>query len=194
MNARAIALVVPLALGTACTHAGQSGAMSRGEPQEPSAGSTASSAPLAKDPIMQPGPAIQGHGEDQIVFGRIAEATGSQVTIQTPQGEKRTLQIVPETMVQLDGQDAASQDLAEGQPVRASFDVVDGQEVAVKIRAGDVGPASQGTGSSSTDQGTGASDQATPPPAPDPGNATPDAGWGQPGSSGSPAPTDNPHW
>jgi hypothetical protein len=203
MKARAIALVVaPLALGTACVHSGQTAATPSGEQQAavaagaPAGASTG--APAARDPLMQPGLEIQGHGSDQIVAGRIAEASGSQVIIQTQQGDARTLQIVPETMIQLDGQDAASGDLAEGQAVRASFDVVEGQEVAVKIRAGasaaaasDATSTGQGTGSSATDQGTGSSDQATPH---GPENATPDAGWGPPGSSGNPAPPASPHW
>jgi hypothetical protein len=150
---------------------------------------------------MQPGLAIQGHGEDQIVAGRVAAATASEVTIQTPQGDNRTLQIVPETLVQIDGQDASSQALAEGQAIRASFDVVDGQEVAVKIRAGgSEAAASQaprsdlGTGSSATDgENAGPSDQSNPKPN-DAGTATPDAGWGPPGSSGNPTPPRSPHW
>lgn len=205
MKARAIALVVPLALGTACTHAGQTAGTSPSSGERQAAAGATGSAPAGRDPLMRPGLAIQGHGEDRIVAGRIAATTGSEVTIQTPQGDRRTLQIVPETMIQLDGQDAASEDLAAGQAIRASFDDVDGQEVAVKIRAGGSEAAAsdattdQGTGSSATDQGTGSSsgDQGTGSPSPDgsnPGNETPDAGWGPPGSSGNPAPPASPHW
>jgi hypothetical protein len=191
MNVRAIALTIPLALGIACTHTGQTGAASRPSSSEgqQASGGAAGGAPLAQDPIMRPGPSIQGHGDDQIVVGEIADATGSSLTIQTPQGEKRTLQIVPETMIELDGQDASSDDLTEGQPVRASYEVVEGQEVAVKIRAGDASAgasdaASPGSPSTGQDLGTGSSSGATgPAPTPDPQSA-PDAGWGPPPGHG----------
>lgn len=206
MKARAIALVVPLAVGIACVHTGQTASTQPPPGERQAAAGATGGAPGARDPLMEPGLAIQGHGEDRIVAGRIAAATGSEVTIQTPQGDKRTLQIVPETMIQLDGQDAASEDLVEGQAIRASFDDVDGQEVAVKIRAGGTEAAAsdattdQGTGSSATDAGSGpsATDQGGSPPdqggSNPPGAATPDAGWGPPGSSGNPAPPASPHW
>jgi hypothetical protein len=179
MKTRAIALAVPLAFGMACTHTGQTGAAARPPSEEQQASGGGAGAPLARDPLMRPGPSIQGHSDDQIVTGQVAEATGSSVTIQTPQGEHRTLQIVPETAIEVDGQDASSADLAEGQPVRASFDVVEGQEVAVKIRAGDAAAGA----TSPADAGTGSSDTTNQEPArPDPGSAAPDAGWGPPGT------------
>jgi hypothetical protein len=210
MKTRSLALAVPLAVGIACTH--QTGAMSRPsdenrqaaaqeqQGQQQAAGGGAATG--RRDPLMQPGPAVQGHAEDQIVNGRVAAATDSSVTIETEQGDKRTLQIVPQTTVQLDGQDASGADLAEGVPVRASFDTVDGQEVAVKVQAGDTGTgnaASQGTGSSAGDQGTGAQgtpEPTAPPdqgavPAPAPGDTPPDAGWGPP-PGGSSAPGEPP--
>ncbi len=175
MHVRAIALAIPLALGTACQHANQTGAMppASGEGQQASAGREGGP-PLAQDPIMRPGPALQGHSDDRTVVGRIAAVSADAVAIETDQGETRTLQIVPETAIQLDGEDASSDELAEGQPVLASFGTVEGRQVAVRIRAGDVA-ASEGT----PDGGTGASaDQA--PAAP----AAPDAGWGPPPDAG----------
>lgn len=211
MKTRSLALAVPLAVGIACTH--QTGAMSRPsdesrqaaeerqqqdeQAQQRAQQAAGGGAAAARDPIMQPGPAVQGHAEDQIVVGWIADATDSSVTVETEQGDKRTLQIVPQTTVQLDGKDASAAELAQGEPVRASFDVVEGQEVAVKVQAGDTGAteaASQGTGSSAAEQGPG--DQGTaeptaPPdqgtaPAPAPGDTPPDAGWDAPGGSSAP--------
>jgi hypothetical protein len=179
MHVRAIALAIPLALGMACQHANKTGAMGRpsGEGQQASSGGEAG-APLAQDPLMRPGPSIQGHSDDRTVAGHIATVTADAVAIETDQGETKTLQIVPETAIQLDGQDASSDALAEGQPVRASFDTVDGQEIAVKIRAGEAaasGDAPIG--------GTGTSvDQA--PAAP----TAPDAGWGPAPDTGSGGP------
>lgn len=168
MHVRAIALAIPLALGMACQHANKTGAMGRpaGEGEQAASGAEAG-APLGQDPIMRPGPSIQGHSDDRTVAGHIATVTSDAVAIETEQGETRTLQIVPETAIQLDGRDVSADELAEGQPVRASFDTVEGQEVAVKIRAGDAASGDAPIG------GTGTSvDQA--PAAP----TAPDAGWG----------------
>lgn len=211
MKARALVLAVPLALGLACTHKQQTGATSTPSDEQRQAsgsqqGGAAGGGPLAQDPIMHPGPSIQGHAEDEVLIGQIASATDSSLTVETAQGDKRTLQIVPETTVELDGQDASATQLSEGQQVRASYALVDGQEIAVKIRAGDAvdpgEPARQGTGSSA--EPVPAPSAAEPFPAPsapeplptpsdrtnegpagDPGSATPDAGWGPPGAGGS---------
>ena len=133
------------------------------------------------------------HGREEHVAGRLAEVSGTEVTIATRDGERRTLQVVEQTAVELDGMAASADDLTEGQPVRASFDVVDGQEVAVKIRAGDAAAAwgepqeqdpgaTQGTGSSAEQPVPAAP---TDPAAPAPDRRTaPDAGWGPPASGG----------
>jgi hypothetical protein len=175
MNVRAIVLAVPaaLAVGSACSHAQQTGASSLPSDRQ-AAGERRE--PLAQDPLMQPGPAVQGHAGDEVVVGRIASAADDAITIETAQGETRTLQIAPETWVTLDGEDASAQDLTEGVPVRASYDEVDGEQVAVKVHAGVAIPRAQGTGSSSQES-TGE------PGATDPGadvGAPPDAGWGPP--------------
>jgi hypothetical protein len=203
MKIRTVALAVPLALGMACQHASRQGSPGTGAMSEPSSskpqasGGGAAGGPLAEDPIMRPGPSIQGHAEDQIVVGRIAEKSDSEITIATPGGEHRTLQLVEQTAIELDGMEATGDDLTEGQPVRASFDVVDGQEVAVKVRAGDasagMGTGSEGTGSSADQPAPAApADPGTPPypgaptdqgAPPDHGTA-PDAGWGPPGAGG----------
>lgn len=210
MKIRAVALAVPLALGMACQHASKQGSPGAATSQPPSSapqasGGGAGGGPLAEDPLMRPGPSIQGHAEDQIVEGRIADKSEAEVTITTPGGERRTLQIAPETAIELDGMEATGDDLTEGQPVRASFDVVDGQEIAVKIRAGDasagMGTPAEGTGSSveqlgTPTEGTGSSADPLDPAVPaDPGSTpdqgaapehgpTPDAGWGRPDAGG----------
>ena len=185
MNVRAVALALPLAAGMACMHSQGTGAMGSAQTAAPSAPQPQAAAGTAtQDPIMQPGPAVQGHAGDEVVAGRIAGVAGDTVSIETQQGSTRTLQVVPETGIQVDGQDASIQDLAEGQPVRASFDRVDQQDVAVKIHAGDFTPlgagtptdqgatpgASGGTGSGASDGGTGSAM----PPAPAPGAGTGD--------------------
>lgn len=201
MNVRAIALAVPLALGMACMHSQGQGAMgsaSTAPSQQPQASAGGAGA-VTQDPIMQPGPAVQGHAGDEIVAGRIADLGSDTISVETQQGGTRTLQVVPETDIRVDGRDASFQDLAQGQDIRASFDTVGGQDVAVKIHAGQLGASQGGTGSAPTDQGAAAppapGDQGTaPPPATDQGTATPpaptsppssDTGAGQ-GASGSP--------
>lgn len=206
MNVRAIALAVPLALGLACQTTSKQGSagtatapqpepsdqQASGAPQPPDrqqpadqqqagtgeqAGAAQQDLPSA-DPVIRPGPSIQGHAEDETVAGHIAEVSADELVIDTESGQAR-LQVVPETSIELDGMEASVEDLLEGQPVRASYDTVDGQEIAVKIRAGDMeeeeesdeaadvstpadsGTGSSGTGSSSDTSGTGSSPGST---------------------------------
>lgn len=160
-NLRAVALGLPLlVLGGACAHRGsnQTGAMgtserSSGEQRE---------AQAAAEPMFRPGPAVKGHASDEVVSGRIAGAQGGSISILTDQGTTETLQIAPETSVQVDGQDAAGTVLSEGLPVRASYNEVQGEKIAVEIWAG-TPPSMSGTGSSAD---TGSSTGSTMPPAP----------------------------
>lgn len=160
MKVRTIALAAPLVLGAACMHSStrsSAGTASAGQaaPQQPQA-SAGTTGEVTQDPLFQSGPSEQGHAGDAVVAGRIAEVTNDTLSVRTSQGETHTLQIVPETEVQLDGRDASPDDLAEGAPVRASFDVVDGEQVAVKVHAGASEP---GPGASSLDQGPAAPEQ-----------------------------------
>ncbi len=155
MKNSAIALAV-LVLGAACQHGSSSsgtgaGTASAGAPdasqgaQQPSGGGAQASGPLSQDPIMEPGPSIKAHASDDIVTGVISDVSGDAVSIESDRGETRTLSIVPQTTIRVDGHDASADDLAEGQPVRASFNEVEGEEVAVEIRAGDAGAPSDAT-------------------------------------------------
>ncbi len=191
MKVRAITLALPaLVLASACMHTSKqssAGTASSGqpEPQQPQASGGA----VTQDPMMVPGPAVQGHAEDQVVAGQISDVTEDTLSIRTELGDTRTLQIVPETAIQLDGSDASTDELAEGQPVRASFDVVNGQEIAVKVQAGEESAAQGGTASgqagSGTDQGASPIDQGgSPPDQGTPGNPGGSTGSGA-GSSGS---------
>ena len=156
MKVRAIALAAPLVVGAACIHTSTqspAGTAPAGQPapQQPQA-STGTTGDVSQDPLFQPGPRVQGHAGDEVVAGRIIGITNDSVSVQTGQGEVRILSLVPETEIQLDGRDASAADLAEGQPVAASFDVVEGQQVAVKVHA--LAPAEQsGTGSGSDESG-----------------------------------------
>jgi hypothetical protein len=96
-----------------------------------SSGSTAS-----RDPIIEQGDPVKGHAEDHVVSGKIARVSRRMVVIQSDAGERSSLFLVPETTIEVDGQDAHRSDLKQGQEVRASFDEVNGRNIAVKIRAG----------------------------------------------------------
>ena len=76
-------------------------------------------------------------------------------------GEEKTLELVPQTMVKVDGQDATRTELKEGQEVRASFNQVEGRDVAVQIEAREA----TGTGGSGSTTMTGQLDAARPAPA-----------------------------
>jgi hypothetical protein len=178
MKLRAIALAAPLVFGAACMHtskqsAGGTASAGQPAPQQPQA-SAGATGDVTQDPLFQPGPRVQGHAGDEVVAGRITGVTNDSLLVRTGQGEMRILILVPETEIQLDGRDASAADLAEGQPVAASFDVVEGQQVAVKVHA--VAPQEQsGTGSGSDESGAGT------------GNLPPDQGASGTGSSGTPS-------
>jgi len=195
MKVRAIALAAPLVFGAACMHtskqsAGGTASAGQPAPQQPQA-SAGATGDVTQDPLFQPGPRVQGHAGDEVVAGRIAGITNDSLLVKTGQGEMRILMLVPETEIQLEGRDASAADLAEGQPVAASFDVVDGQQVAVKVHA--LAPAeTSGTGSGSDESGA-ATDR----------NLPPDQGASGTGSSETPSspggvdsgpPSGEPHW
>lgn len=154
MNVRAVALAVPLVFGIACQHASKQGRTETASSPQPAAQQPQAS--TGQDPMMQPGPSIQGHASDEIVVGRITVLSPDAVSIETEQGVTKTLSVVPQTTVELDGREATFDELAEGQPVRASFNEVQGEEIAVKIRA-DAKTTAPDTGlGSSGSTGTGA--------------------------------------
>jgi Cu/Ag efflux protein CusF len=119
---------------------------------------------------------MKGHQSDQVLSGRVQQVSDRSITIASQDGQQKELRLSDATLVTVDGRDAKPSEIQEGQQVRASFNQVDGQDVAVKIVAGaagsdlgstygsphgstDTGPSTTSPGSpSSTDQsGTGAS-------------------------------------
>jgi hypothetical protein len=85
---------------------------------------------------MEPGPAIKGHASDRIVSGKIDEVSGTSLTISSHLGDRKVLKVAPETSITIDGMDGSLADVEEGQPVRASYNQADGQDVAVAIEVG----------------------------------------------------------
>jgi hypothetical protein len=128
---------------------------------------------------MKPGPAVKGHASDHVVSGAIDRVSAQGVAIVSDRGEVVAIEIVPETSIIVDGRDATHLELKEGQPVRASFNDVEGKEIAVEIQALALPPAGAG--------GTGSSGASPTPglPPPDSSGATPSPG--SPGGSGEPS-------
>ncbi|WP_232287344.1 hypothetical protein [Anaeromyxobacter dehalogenans] len=178
-------LGVPAAIGLACSTP-SSGSHARASSARTSRASTdaAASAPAATNPAVraeegaQAGAAsdVKGHASDQVITGRVAQADSSTLTIQAADGTQRSLHVAPQTVVTVDGHDGRISDLAPGQDVRASYNEVDGREIAVKVEA----MGATGTGSSGYTPGT-------PPGAHPPDGSRNDAGRG--GTTGAPEST-----
>jgi len=100
---------------------------------------------------------IKGHASDQVVMGTVSSMTSGTLSIASDTGGARTLHVVPETIITVDGRDARIADIKEGEQVRASFTEQEGRPVAVKIEAG---PSTMGGTGTSAD--TPPADTATP--------------------------------
>jgi hypothetical protein len=195
MNLRTVGVAVAVVLAMACKTSGSNASggtrtSSAGEPsstQSPPSGATA-----GQDPLMQPGPDIKGHASDQVVSGSVGRVSSHEVAIVSDLGDTVVLEVVPETAITIEGMDADSADLQEGQPVRASFNNVEGQDVAVEIRAlpsssrgssGSLGTGSSGPSSGSS--GTGSSGSSTDSPGTGSSGSSDTGSSGSSGSSGS---------
>ncbi len=148
MPVRTIALALPAVLGLACMHA-RNRSQAAAPPQLP---------PEEQQAATQPG--MEGHAADQVLSGRVTKTSIDSVSLQSPMGEERTLEIVPQTVVTVNGREATPLELKEGQEVRASFNQVNGRDVAVKIESV-AGGAGQG-GAGTPEQGTGESPSGSP--------------------------------
>lgn len=202
MNVRIIGMAAALVVAAACK---TSGSQSRGgTAQAPPAGqgpATASDAQggaggqAGQDPLMEPGPEVKAHASDQIVAGEIGEVSPTAVTIQTDQGDTKKLDLADETSITVDGEDATAAELQEGQQVRASFNEVDGREVAVKLEV--EAPSPLGASGSPATPEPGA--ETIPEPLPGspsdtgPGGSSGSTGTGSSGDAPDAGPTP-PHW
>lgn len=175
MYVRAIALAIPLALGIAgCKTAGsQASETATSEPTRSQDQATASSSQPQQGeapPIMGAPPStsgtVKGHQEDETVSGKLSSVSSQEIQIQSDLGEQRTLQVVPQTVITMEGRDVGVSELQEGQEVRASFSDQEGRPTAVKIEirpstgmgTGDTGQSGTGMPSDmgmGTDTGTG---------------------------------------
>jgi hypothetical protein len=122
-----------------------------------SASSSPSGSDVTRDPIMEPGDEVQAHAGDDVVNGTIARVSRRTLVIDSDTGEQKTLFLAPETSIQVDGQDARRSDLQEGQDVRASFNEVNGRDIAVKVRVGEEAASTTELGGSSAEPDSGSS-------------------------------------
>ncbi len=134
MRIFAIALAIPLAAGLACRTSSTQGSSGR-TASAPADDGTGQAQAGAQAGTAAPND-VRAHADDHVVMGKLTQVASDSVTITTDQGDQTTLQVVPQTTVMVDGQEAQAGDLQEGQPVRASFNDTNGQSVAVEIRAG----------------------------------------------------------
>ncbi|WP_242341200.1 MULTISPECIES: hypothetical protein [unclassified Anaeromyxobacter] len=141
MQIRKMALALPFAFGIACStsHANRT---ARTEGTTPATASeTTARSGTQSDTYGTSGsataqsPDIKGHDSDKVLMGKVASVSSNSVSIQSDMGDSRTLQVVPETIVTVDGRTGQISDIQQGQDVRASFNEQDGKQVAVKIEA-----------------------------------------------------------
>jgi hypothetical protein len=148
MTVRGFVFTVPaLALGLACSTT-QSSRSASTQPEQPQAGATASAGAQEPTGGVEPGSSsaplvpsgaereLKGHSSDQVISGRVALASEGSLVINTDDGAQRTLSVVDETMVMLNGQEASLPELVPGDDVQASYDEqADGSKVAVKVES-----------------------------------------------------------
>lgn len=137
MRIRSLFMALPaVALGLACStmgsgdrsaRAGQDerGTATAGTTRQPEVGSAGTG--MTGD--------LKGHASDQIITGRIADASEGSLVIESETGERQTVSVVDQTVVTIDGSDSSAASLTPGQDVRVSFNEQDGRHVAVKVEA-----------------------------------------------------------
>jgi hypothetical protein len=179
MKIRSLFMALPaVALGLACSTMGSGDRTARSGQREPgtaTAGTTTTTEP--RGGMSSSGASdMKGHPSDQVITGRIADASAGALVIESDQGQRHTLSVVEQTTVTVDGSDSTASALVPGQDVRASFNEQDGRNVAVKVEA------MRAPGSDTYTPGS-------PPGALPPGGSRNDAGTG---GTTVPAPSDQP--
>lgn len=158
MDIRKMALALPLAFGVACSTSQSNRTAKTEEPAAPAgteatregspgaAGSDAEGGRVATGPTgttsgdttaMAGTSDLKGHASDRVLMGKVESVSSRSLAIQSDMGDSRTLEIVPETIITVDGRDGSFSDIREGQPIRASFNEQDGKQIAVKVEAGE---------------------------------------------------------
>lgn len=131
--------------GSSDTGSGSGGAMGSGGSSDTmgSSGSSDQGSPSGAADQAQPGAAAGAgnagaHAGDQHVHGKITKVSQDEISIAQKGGQAKTLKINPDTVVQVNGKDVKPTQLKKGQFVRASYENVSGDDVAVRIESGKV--------------------------------------------------------
>jgi hypothetical protein len=156
MRIRELALALPLAMGIAACSTTSSQGNARAAP---AGGETAAQAQAPADTSgnvdANARSGLAAHSDDQIVTGKITRLTPQSVTISTPDGQDKVLDVVPQTSVLVDGKDADRTALVEGLPARAAFSNDGDRDVAVTIYAVKSATLDQGAADETGARGTG---------------------------------------
>jgi hypothetical protein len=107
---------------------------------------------------------LRGHPTDQIVAGRVQKMSDDSITIAAQDGTSKQLKVSEATLVEIDGRQAKATDIREGQDVRASYNDVSGEDVAVRIVSGAMGSSGSSWGSGSSGTGSSSTGTANEPP------------------------------
>lgn len=116
---------------------GSSETMGSGSPSGSAAqGGTSGSSDQAQQGASAGAGNVGAHEGDQHVMGKVSKVSKDEISIKPKSGQAKTLKIKPETTVSINGKDAKPSQLKPGQWVRASYENVSGDDVAVKIESG----------------------------------------------------------
>jgi hypothetical protein len=126
------ALALPLVAGIACSTSSTQAPRTAGGTSTTPGGPPAATADTGEPSST----GAKSHPADQMIVGTISGISAQSLTVEAADGSSRTLQLAPETSVQVNGHDATPGDLHEGQPVRASFSTAAGGDVAIAVQAG----------------------------------------------------------
>ncbi len=115
---------------------GSSETMGSGSPSGSSSQGASGSSDQAQQGASAGAGNVGAHEGDQHVMGKISKISSDEISIKPRSGEAKTLKINPDTTVSINGKDAKPSQLKQGQMVRASYENVSGDDVAVKIESG----------------------------------------------------------
>ncbi len=134
-----------------------SAAVERNYPSRVATSSSTSSRGTAHDPLMvQDHQPIKAHASDKVLSGTISTAGSHSISVKSDDGRTTTLVIVPETSITKNGEDVQRSMLHEGDQIHASYNEMQGDDIAVVI---EITPSDTGSsGSTGASDSTGPSD------------------------------------
>jgi hypothetical protein len=99
-----------------------------------SGSSATGSTGTGRDPLMvQDHQPIKAHASDQVLSGTVSSAGSGSISVRSDTGQSKTLRIVAQTSITRDGVDVQGSQIQAGDQVHASFNQVQGDDIAVVI-------------------------------------------------------------